>query len=247
MPLPMPTGDPVILTGAAHALLSRIVDGIRYARAGIKLTDLRPSGNQSLLSVFENPGTRSAGVPLFAAGSTPHPFTVLPMRFVLPVPDRADGAHTFSFAGSDVSAELVIDVVAEAIVRDQLRGLGTAGSSFGVPLRCRRLVVQTIRSRRRVPTQLPRNRRGASGQSASNLSHPTMRCPHGRSRTDTAQTVSGPAEDSHRQRAGTSDARRALTRLQGSGRAGQCSDGIVLGFASKRTSWTGFSGLPGRI
>ncbi|WP_200933666.1 Y-family DNA polymerase [Arthrobacter sp. Leaf141] len=55
VPLPMPTADPVLLTRAAHALLPRIVDGIRYARAGIMVTDLRPSGNQSPLSLFENP------------------------------------------------------------------------------------------------------------------------------------------------------------------------------------------------
>jgi DNA polymerase V len=55
VPLPMPTADPVILTKAAHALLPRIVEGIRYARAGIMVTDLRPTGNQAPLSLFENP------------------------------------------------------------------------------------------------------------------------------------------------------------------------------------------------
>jgi DNA polymerase V len=55
VPLPMPTADPVILTKAGHALLPRIVEGVRYARAGIMVTDLRPSGNQAPLSLFENP------------------------------------------------------------------------------------------------------------------------------------------------------------------------------------------------
>jgi DNA polymerase V len=55
VPLPMPTADPVILTRAAHALLPRICEGIRYARAGIMVTDLRPSGNQAPLALFENP------------------------------------------------------------------------------------------------------------------------------------------------------------------------------------------------
>lgn len=54
VPLPMPTADPVILTKAAHALLPRIVEGVKYARAGIMVTDLRPSGNQKPLELFEN-------------------------------------------------------------------------------------------------------------------------------------------------------------------------------------------------
>ena len=54
VPLPMPTADPVILTKAAHALLPRIVEDVRYARAGIMVTDLRPSGNQKPLELFEN-------------------------------------------------------------------------------------------------------------------------------------------------------------------------------------------------
>jgi DNA polymerase V len=53
VPLPMPTADPVLLTKAAHALLPRICEGIRYARAGIMVTDLRPTGNQAPLALFE--------------------------------------------------------------------------------------------------------------------------------------------------------------------------------------------------
>jgi DNA polymerase V len=53
--LPMPTADPVLLTRAAHALLPQIQEGIKYAKAGIMVTDLRPSGNQPPLSPFENP------------------------------------------------------------------------------------------------------------------------------------------------------------------------------------------------
>jgi DNA polymerase V len=53
--LPMPTADPVLLTRAAHALLPTIQEGLKYARAGIMVTDLRPSGNQSPLELFENP------------------------------------------------------------------------------------------------------------------------------------------------------------------------------------------------
>ena len=55
VPLPMPTADPVILTKAAHALLPGIHEGVKYVRAGIMVTDLRPSGNQKPLELFENP------------------------------------------------------------------------------------------------------------------------------------------------------------------------------------------------
>jgi DNA polymerase V len=55
IPLPMPTANPLILTTAAHALLPAIHEGIKYARAGIMVTDLRPTGNQKPLEIFENP------------------------------------------------------------------------------------------------------------------------------------------------------------------------------------------------
>jgi DNA polymerase V len=42
IPLPMPTADPVLLTEAAHALLPAIHEGVKYARAGIMVTNLRP-------------------------------------------------------------------------------------------------------------------------------------------------------------------------------------------------------------
>ncbi|MDQ0662109.1 DNA polymerase V [Arthrobacter ulcerisalmonis] len=53
--LPMPTADPLLLTKAAHALLPSIRDGLKYAKAGLMLTDLRPTGNQPPLEPFENP------------------------------------------------------------------------------------------------------------------------------------------------------------------------------------------------
>ncbi len=52
--LPMPTSDPVLLTKAAHALLPKFQEGIKYAKAGIMVTDLRPTGNQKPLEIFEN-------------------------------------------------------------------------------------------------------------------------------------------------------------------------------------------------
>lgn len=91
-----------------------------------------------------------------------HPLTVLPVRFVFPVPGRSFWPETLSAGGTDRPAELITDVVAETLVRDQLRGLGAACSTLRMPLRRRRPVVQPIRSRRRVPAQLPRDRRGVS-------------------------------------------------------------------------------------
>ncbi len=54
VPLPMPTADPLLLTRAAHALLPNIRDGLKYVKVGLMLTDLRPTGNQSPLELFEN-------------------------------------------------------------------------------------------------------------------------------------------------------------------------------------------------
>ncbi|XAS74029.1 Y-family DNA polymerase [Micrococcaceae bacterium Sec5.1] len=53
--LPMPTADPLLLTRAAHALLPQVHEGVKYVRAGIMVTDLRPTGNQKPLELFENP------------------------------------------------------------------------------------------------------------------------------------------------------------------------------------------------
>lgn len=55
VPLAMPTADPVLLGKAAFTLTNFVGEGIKYVRAGIMLTDLRPSGNQSPLALFENP------------------------------------------------------------------------------------------------------------------------------------------------------------------------------------------------
>ncbi len=55
VPLPMPTADPVLLSRAAHTLLPHIRENVKYARAGIMVTDLRATGNQAPLSPFENP------------------------------------------------------------------------------------------------------------------------------------------------------------------------------------------------
>lgn len=50
--LPFPTADPVELTRAAHRLLPQIEEGVRWARAGITLTDLRPAAVHQPLEMF---------------------------------------------------------------------------------------------------------------------------------------------------------------------------------------------------
>ncbi|NYD78425.1 hypothetical protein BJY19_002158 [Arthrobacter cupressi] len=56
----MPTADPVILSKRLHALVPSIHEGLKYVRAGIMVKDLRPSGNQPPLQLFENPTRRNS-------------------------------------------------------------------------------------------------------------------------------------------------------------------------------------------
>ena len=50
--LPSYTSDPVMLTRAAKALLPKIIPGIRYAKAGITVTELRPAGTEQMFDGF---------------------------------------------------------------------------------------------------------------------------------------------------------------------------------------------------
>ena len=52
--LPTFTADPVELTRAAHAILPQLSDGVRYARAGIMLTDLRKADEHQTLDMFRH-------------------------------------------------------------------------------------------------------------------------------------------------------------------------------------------------
>ena len=55
MALPGFSADPVMLTKAAKSLLPKIRHGVRYARAGIVVTDLRPVGAQPMFEEFVSP------------------------------------------------------------------------------------------------------------------------------------------------------------------------------------------------
>ncbi|WP_018133691.1 Y-family DNA polymerase [Acaricomes phytoseiuli] len=70
--LPMPTADPVLLAKAAHRLVPLIHRDVHYARAGIILTDLRPSGAQRPLGLFENPHEEKRIGPLLEALAARH-------------------------------------------------------------------------------------------------------------------------------------------------------------------------------
>lgn len=52
--LPTFTADPVELTRAAQAILPQLSDGVRYARAGIMLTDLRKADEHQTLEPFRH-------------------------------------------------------------------------------------------------------------------------------------------------------------------------------------------------
>ena len=53
--LPSHTADPVVLTKAAKALLPKLIPGVRYAKAGITVTELRPAGAEQMLDGFGAP------------------------------------------------------------------------------------------------------------------------------------------------------------------------------------------------
>lgn len=53
--LPSHSADPVVLTKAAKGLLAKITPGVRYAKAGITVTELRPVGAQPMLDAFVAP------------------------------------------------------------------------------------------------------------------------------------------------------------------------------------------------
>lgn len=57
--LPGYSADPVVLTKAAKALLPKIADGVRYARAGIMVTDLRDAGVHQMFDAFVSPHERA--------------------------------------------------------------------------------------------------------------------------------------------------------------------------------------------
>lgn len=64
VPLPAPTDDPIELARAASLILPRLfpegLPGVRYARLGVVLVDLRPAGTAPMLDMFRS-GTPELG------------------------------------------------------------------------------------------------------------------------------------------------------------------------------------------
>src|SRR5207253_5302442 len=72
----------------------------------------------------------------------------------------------------DRPGEPLLHVLAQPVIRSELRDLRTARTSLGVPLRRRRPILQAVRARGRVTTQLPRDRRRRPTQPACDLARP---------------------------------------------------------------------------
>jgi hypothetical protein len=99
----------------------------------------------------------------------------------------------------------------------ELRDLRQTRPRLGMPLRDRRLVVEPPCSRRRVPTQLTRDRRrrpGERGERSRGRRDSALgaaRCPRVRRTTGIGPTPSAEDRGSRRQRDGTTDTRRGMT------------------------------------
>lgn len=64
VPLRSPTSDPLALTRAAKALLPLLIEGTRYAKAGLVLTDLSRTGEQLAFDLFAEPAQEDSLGPL---------------------------------------------------------------------------------------------------------------------------------------------------------------------------------------
>jgi hypothetical protein len=120
-----------------------------------------------------------------------------------------------------LSGEPVLHPGSKPLAFGELRDLRPTRPRLGMPLRDRRLAVEPPCSRRRVPTQLTRDRRRRPGERGERSrgrrdSAPgAARCP--RVRRTTGIGPAPPAEDrgSRRQRDGTTDTRRGMTPSPG--------------------------------
>src|SRR5690625_4093100 len=75
--LPGYSADPVVLTKAAKALLPKIIEGVKYARAGIVVTELRPSGVHAMFEAFVSPHEAKQVGPLLEQIRSEHGTTAI--------------------------------------------------------------------------------------------------------------------------------------------------------------------------
>jgi ABC transporter len=116
-----------------------------------------------------------------------------------------------------LTGEPVLHPGSKPLAFGELRDLRPTRPRLGMPLRDRRLVVEPPCSRRRVPTQLTRDRRrrpGERGERSRGRRDSALgaaRCPRVRRTTGIGPTPSAEDRGSRRQRDGTTDTRRGMT------------------------------------
>src|SRR5215211_2449591 len=82
--------------------------------------------------------------------------------------------HRLAVRLSDDAGKPLLHVLAQRVVRRELRDLRPARASLRVPLRRRRPILQPVRARRCVAAQLPRDRRRRPVQPARDRAHPEL-------------------------------------------------------------------------
>jgi hypothetical protein len=88
----------------------------------------------------------------------------------------ADEAHLrarrrLTVGSSDLSSQAILHVIPQPIVRHELRDLRTTRAPLGMPLRGRRPIRHLVAARRRVATQLSRDRPRVTPETTADLTH----------------------------------------------------------------------------
>jgi hypothetical protein len=95
------------------------------------------------------------------------PSPVLATAVTPPDPSDLGSGHGRPVWPADHAGETVLDVAVQSVVGCQLRRLWALGTAVGMPLCVRGPVLDLAASRRGVPAQFPRNRRGGAADPAS--------------------------------------------------------------------------------
>src|SRR5207245_368640 len=101
----------------------------------------------------------------------PRPAPVL--TTAVPAADEANGRprHSLAVWSGDRAGETLLHVLAQRVIRGQLRDLRSARTALRMPLRGRRPVLQAVGARGRVAAHLPRDRRRGPVQPTSDRAH----------------------------------------------------------------------------
>ena len=148
-------------TPALH--IGRLVDGFVRDSHGLIVGEVDPEPVRDLL------GTPRRCPPSILSG----PVTATD-------PAHLGSWHQLAIRSSDLPTQTIRHIVAKGVVRGELRDLRAAGTPLCVPLRSRCPINHTTTTSRRVAAQLTRNRRRATTQAATDLTHPnTLRIKYG--------------------------------------------------------------------